>query len=62
MTKRWSSIRSDLTKTKRQASKDARQYTIDPQREVEDVSGITDWSWEDVAYQEIGDPFSKWWQ
>lgn len=26
MTKRWSSTRSDLTKTKRQASKEARRY------------------------------------
>ena len=29
--------------------------------EVEDMSGIDGWSWEDVAYQEIGDPFSAWW-
>jgi hypothetical protein len=29
--------------------------------ELEDVTGIDGWSWEDVAYQEIGDPFSLLW-
>lgn len=32
--------------------------------EVEDMAGISPdvfWTWEDVAYQEIGDPFSIWW-
>lgn len=29
--------------------------------EVEDMSGLEGWSYEDVAYQEIGDPYSLWW-